>query len=90
MSNTLSTEKPTDQPQREQDSRALPCSLVLYSGEGTITVTRHADGKATIEMFDQRTIRDLIDKEDRIKLAEFLSENDQTEGPAESQLSQPE
>jgi hypothetical protein len=27
MSNTLSTEKPTDQPQREQDSRELPCSL---------------------------------------------------------------
>jgi hypothetical protein len=50
-------------------------SLVLYSGEGTITVTRHADGKATVEMFDQRTIRDLIDREDRIKLAQFLSEN---------------
>lgn len=27
MSNTLSTEKMNEQPQREQDSRALPCSL---------------------------------------------------------------
>lgn len=26
MSNTLSTEKPSDQPRQEQDSSALPCS----------------------------------------------------------------
>ena len=74
---TVSNQETSDNSKHEAGSRALPCSLVLYSGEGTITVTRHADGKATIEMFDQRTIRDLIDKEDRIKLAEFLSENDE-------------
>ena len=34
MSNTLSTEKPTDQPQREQDSRALHCSLWIHHGAG--------------------------------------------------------
>lgn len=71
---------PTNEPE-EKGLPAATCSLVLYSGEGTITVTRHHDGKATIEMFDQRTILDLIDKEDRIKLAEFLAENDQAHRP---------
>lgn len=33
MSNTLSTEKPTDQPQREQDSRALSLSREAMLGE---------------------------------------------------------
>lgn len=35
MSNTLSTEKPTDQPQREQDSSALPCSALCHDCAAT-------------------------------------------------------
>lgn len=33
MNKTLSTEKPTEQPQREQDSRALTCSRERVLGE---------------------------------------------------------
>lgn len=63
------TEEPADDPS------SFDRVLVLYSGEGTLSATRHADGSATMEMFDQRTITDLIDSKDRIALAEFLSGN---------------